>query len=164
MSKIDNTALIELSGKAAREAQTACIKQINEWELAMPEVKPLILDFGLKSFYETGLTEFWIANEIEAGYCGKYMFVFDGQRCPMHRHREKLETFCIVKGTALMTYDGREFEMKPGDILTVERWKYHSFVGKGACLLLEISKPCIIADNYFENTAIPVGGNYKFKL
>jgi len=28
-------------------------------------------------------------------------------------------------------------------------------------LLLEISKPCIIADNYFKNTAIPVGGNYK---
>jgi mannose-6-phosphate isomerase-like protein (cupin superfamily) len=60
-----------------------------------------------------------------------------------------------------MTYGGKEFEMKPGDTLTVERWKYHSFIGKGPCLLLEISTPCIIADNYFENTAIPVGGNYK---
>ncbi|MDD5599701.1 MAG: D-lyxose/D-mannose family sugar isomerase, partial [Victivallaceae bacterium] len=151
MSKIDKTTRIELSGDAAWEAESACIKQINKWKLTMPEIKPLLLDFGLGDFYKTGLIEFWIANEIDAGYCGKYMFVFDGQRCPMHRHREKPETFCIVKGTAVMTYDGREFEMKQGDVLTVERRKYHSFVGTGPCLLLEISTPCIIADNYFEN-------------
>ena len=26
------------------------------------------------------LIEFWIANEMDAGYCAKYLFVFDGQR------------------------------------------------------------------------------------
>ncbi|MDD5699213.1 MAG: D-lyxose/D-mannose family sugar isomerase [Victivallaceae bacterium] len=161
MSNIDTTLNIELRGEAALKAQATCGEQIAAWGIGLPEVKPLLLDFGLGDFYKTGLVEFWIANEIRAGYCGKYMFVFAGQRCPMHRHREKLETFCIVKGTAVMTYDGREFEMKPGNVLTVERRKYHSFVGKGPCLLLEISTPCIIADNYFENTAIPVGGNYK---
>jgi D-lyxose ketol-isomerase len=161
MSNIDKTTQIELSGKAARDAEKACLRQLAEWKISMPEVTPLLLDFGLGKFEDTGLIEFWIANEIDAGYCGKYMFVFDGQRCPMHRHKDKLETFCIVKGTTVMTYGGKEFEMKPGDTLTVERWKYHSFIGKGPCLLLEISTPCIIADNYFENTAIPVGGNYK---
>jgi len=161
MSNIDKTIMIELSGDAALEAEKACRRQLEKWQVSMPEVTPLLLDFGLGKFEETGLIEFWIANEIEAGYCGKYMFLFDDQRCPMHRHKDKLETFCIVKGTAIMTYDGREFEMNPGDTLTVECWKYHSFVGKGACLLLEISKPCIISDNYFENTDIPVGGNYK---
>ncbi|MCF6175940.1 MAG: D-lyxose/D-mannose family sugar isomerase [Victivallaceae bacterium] len=161
MSTIDTTTLIELSGNAALEAKTACRRQIEAWNLTMPDMTPLLLDFGLGDFYHTGLAEFWIANEIDAGYCGKYMFVFDGQRCPMHRHKKKLETFCIVKGTAVMSYDGQEFEMKQGDIITVDRWKYHSFIGKGACLLLEISTPCIIEDNYFENIAIPVGGNYK---
>jgi hypothetical protein len=28
-------------------------------------------------------------------------------------------------------------------------------------LLLEISKPCLVADNVFQNPAIPVGGNHK---
>ncbi len=161
MSAIDNTTMVELTGNAALEVKTACRRQLDEWQIAMPEVTPLIFDFGLGKFEEAGLVEFWIANELDAGYCGKYMFLFDGQRCPMHRHKNKLETFCIVKGTAVMTYDGREFEMKPGDTLTVECWKFHSFVGKGACLLIEISKPCLFADNYFENTMIPFGDNYK---
>jgi len=161
MSNINKTTMIELSEKAALEAEKACRQQLQDWQIYMPKVTPLLFDFGLGKFEDIGLIEFWIANEIEAGYCGKYMFLFDGQRCPMHRHKDKLETFCIVKGTAVMIYDGQEFEMNPGDTLTVECWKYHSFIGKGACLLLEISKPCIIADNYFENTAIPVGGNYK---
>lgn len=161
MSEIDKTAIIQLSGNAALKAAAACLRQLEKWKLAMPEMNPLLLDFGLGNFYETGLIEYWITNDEEAGYCGKYMFLFDGQSCPMHRHKDKHETFFIVKGTVKMIYDGKELEMKPGDILPVERWKYHSFTGKGPCLLLEISTPCFVDDNYFENTTIPVGGNYK---
>lgn len=161
MSELNDITKVELSGHAASKAEAACRGQLDQWGITMPEVRPFVLDFGLGRFDETGLIEYWIANEKEAGYCGKYMFLFDGQRCPMHRHRDKHETFCIVKGTAIMTFDGREFEMNPGDTLTVERWKYHSFAGKGPCLLLEISTPCHVADNYFENPEIPIGGNYK---
>ncbi len=161
MSNITTTNRIELTGNAATEVIERCRTQLADWKIATPETKPLLLDFGLGEFNKTGLIEYWIANELEAGYCGKYMFLFDGQTCPMHRHREKLETFCIVKGAAIMNYDGRVFTMNPGDVLTVERWKYHSFTGKGPCLLLELSTPCIISDNYFENTAIPVGGNFN---
>ncbi len=131
--------------------------------MVMPEVRPVVLDFGLNDFNKTGLIEYWIANDAKEGYCGKYLFVFDGQTCPLHRHKTKHETFFIVKGSVSMTYDGTISDMNPGDVLPVEQWKYHSFTGKGPCLLLEVSKPCIVADNFFENTDIPIGGNYKPK-
>lgn len=69
----------------------------------------------------------------------------------------------LMKGSVMMDYDGKSFEMKPGDTLPVEKWKYHSFIGMGPALLLEISKPCIVEDNYFENKSIPIGGNFNCK-
>lgn len=134
--------------------------QIRTWDIALPEVPPLILDFGLGDFHQTGLIEFWIANEMEAGYCAKYLFVFDGQTCPMHRHKEKHETFFLVKGALDVVVSDRPLHLVPGDVLPIEPWTYHSFTGAGPALLLEVSKPCVIADNYFLDTRIPIGGNY----
>lgn len=136
-------------------------EQMKQWAITMPAVEPLFLHFGLNDFTKTGLIEYWIANEIEAGYCGKFLFVFDGQTCPLHWHKNKVETFYIVKGNVNMRFQGKDSRMSPGDTLLVNVNQKHSFTGIGPALLLEISKPCIVEDNYFENTAIPLGGNYK---
>ena len=127
----------------------------------MPPVEPLVLDFGLNDFARIGLVEYWIANELQPGYCGKYLFVADGQACPMHHHRKKHETFFIIKGRVGMVCDCVEREMDEGDVLAVEPGKVHGFTGIGPALLLELSMPCKIDDNYFENRDIPIGGNYK---
>lgn len=161
MKELDKGLEISLKGPKAREALSSFRSQIEAWGLAMPPTEPLVLDFGLGNFAKFGLIEFWIANEIEAGYCGKYLFVFDGQTCPMHQHKEKHETFFIVKGRVRITCDDVTREMGEGDVLPVGPWKYHSFTGLGPALLLEISKPCLIDDNYFENGEIPIGGNYR---
>jgi len=161
MDELRKALDIGLHGKEAEEALDAFHRQIRRWDLAMPRVEPLVLDFGLGDFERIGLIEYWIANEVEAGYCGKYLFVFDGQTCPNHYHREKHETFFIVKGRVRMNYDGSLTEMAPGDVLRVEQGKYHSFTGIGSALLLEVSKPCMVDDNYFENPEIPIGGNYR---
>jgi D-lyxose ketol-isomerase len=134
--------------------------QIAKWQIAMPRVEPLVLDFGLGAFEEVGLVECWICNEVTAGYCGKYLFVFDGQTCPMHRHKKKVETFFIVRGTVNMQCGGQSSTMGEGETLLIEPWTPHAFTGKGPALLLEMSTPCLIDDNYFENPAIPIGGNY----
>lgn len=136
-------------------------KQIEEWGVALPAIEPLVLDFGLNDFDRIGLIEYWIANEVESGYCGKYLFIFDQQTCPTHHHQEKLETFFIVKGKVKITYDGNIFDMEPGDTLRVDTQKAHSFTGIGPALLLEISKPCLISDNYFSDRRIPIGGNFS---
>ncbi len=161
MKELDKTLDISHTGPQAQQALDAFRRQIDSWGLVMPPVEPLVLDFGLGDFDRIGLIECWVANETEFGYCGKFLFVFDGQTCPMHRHREKHETFFIVKGRVKMTYDCLEREMCPGDVLPVDRWKYHSFTGVGPALLLECSMPCIVDDNYFEDSSIPIGGNYR---
>ncbi len=51
--------------------------------------------------------------------------------------------------------------MKAGDVLPVTQGNYHSFTGVGPCLLLEVSKPCEVDDNYFHNPRIPFGGNHR---
>ena len=160
MDELHKGLEISLKGKKAEEALATAHDQMNKWSIVMPDVEPLVLDFGLGNFQKIGEIEFWIANENKAGYCGKFLFVFKDQTCPKHMHKDKLETFYIVKGRVMMNYDGEEREMSAGDVLRVDTGKYHSFSGIEPSLLLEISKPSIITDNYFENTHIPIGGNY----
>lgn len=160
MDELDEGLSISLGGTAAEEWVRRARAQVAEWSLELPDVEPLVLDFGLGRFRNIGEIEFWIANEVSAGYCGKFLFMFDGQTCPKHFHREKLETFFIVRGEVLMRYDARELRLSQGGVLRVEPGTYHEFTATEATLILEVSKPSIISDNYFENTSIPIGGNY----
>ena len=161
MDELDVGLSFSLSGERAQAVVERVQRQVASWGLRLPQVEPLVLDFGLGDFERSGETEFWIANETAAGYCGKFLFVFEGQTCPEHMHREKLETFFIVRGRVLMLYDGVEREMRAGDTLRVETGNYHRFTGAEPSLLLEVSKPSIIADNYFRDERIPIGGNYR---
>lgn len=161
MKELEKGLEISLKGKAAEDALAAFRRQIAEWAVTMPPVQALVLDFGLGDFAKTGLIEYWIANETDAGYCGKYLFVLDGQTCPAHRHREKHETFFVVKGRVQMRCGPVNREMGEGEVLPVPPGTTHSFTGAGPALLLELSMPCVIEDNYFENRAIPIGGNYQ---
>jgi mannose-6-phosphate isomerase-like protein (cupin superfamily) len=160
MDELDKGLSISLHGPEAEAAVARFREQLAAWDLAMPPVEPLVLDFGLGEFERTGLIEYWVANELDAGYCGKFLYVHDGQTCPEHSHREKMETFYIVKGRVRIDYNGEPREMRPGDVLPVPPGDRHAFTGIGPALLLEISKPCVIDDNYFENRQIPIGGNY----
>lgn len=161
MDQLDKGLSISITGFLRDRALAEFAGHLKTWNLAMPPVEPLVLDFGLGDFEKIGLIEYWIANEEAAGYCGKFLFLFDGQTCPKHHHRIKLETFFIVQGRVEMEYDGRTWVMKAGDTLRVEVNKPHRFTGRGPALILEVSKPCVIDDNYFEDTRVPIGGNYR---
>jgi D-lyxose ketol-isomerase len=161
MNELNRALNIAFNGPGAEDALTDFHRQIVAWNVALPSVNPLVLDFGLGDFRHLGLIEYWIANEAAAGYCGKYLFVFDGQTCPRHRHRIKHETFFVVKGLLAVEYDGRLLELREGGVLSIEPCKFHSFKGDGPALLLELSMPCNIDDNYFENPDIPIGGNFR---
>ena len=161
MEELEKGLQISMSGDAAKDAADRALAQIASWGLTMPEVEPLVLDFGLGRFDEIGEIEFWIANEVEAGYCGKFLFVFDGQTCPLHMHKNKLETFFVVRGSLDVRYGGKAIELPQGGVLEVQTGVEHSFAGIGPALLLEVSAPSIIDDNYFANRSIPIGGNYE---
>lgn len=161
MDERKKAGVIAVSGALRKKALQAFQAQLKKWKLVMPPYDPLVSDFGLGDFYKTGLIEYWVANEMAAGYCGKFLFVFNGQTCPMHWHKGKHETFFIVRGDVAMTFDGARRKMRPGDCLAVPPGKPHRFTGLGPALLLEISKPCLVKDNFFENPDVPVGGNYR---
>ncbi len=149
---------VELEGNARRIALRRCRHDIAAWGLKMPKARPLVLDFGLGEFEKTGETEFWVANETTAGYCGKFLFVFDGQTCPYHHHRIKHETFFVLKGTVKMKINGTTRLMKEGQLLRMPPQMNHSFTGVGHALLLEVSQPSVRGDNFFRDKRIGTHG------
>jgi len=157
MDELDKGLAISISGPQREAALEAFHEQVQAWGVALPPVEPLVLDFGLGDFAKTGLIEYWIANEMAAGYCAKYLFVFDGQTCPQHRHARKHETFFVIKGRMLITYGDRTFEMGESEVLPVSPGTFHSFTGIGPALLLELSMPSEIDDNDFADPRIPIG-------
>jgi mannose-6-phosphate isomerase-like protein (cupin superfamily) len=164
MEESKNTAVITVRGAVRKKALRLFYAQLKRWNLTMPPHEPLVLDFGLKDFFQTGLIECWVANEIEAGYCGKFLFLFGGQTCPTHRHNIKHETFFVVRGKVEMVVGNSPRIMRPGDCLTIPPRKKHHFIGAEPSLLLEVSKPCIVKDNIFHDPHIPIGKNFTGHL
>ena len=161
MDELEKAKTIEASRDVLCAALPRFKKQISKWGIAIPDTEPLVLDFGLGQFEAVGLIESWIANETAAGYCGKFLFVSDGQTCPTHHHKHKHETFFVVEGRVKVRLADDTVELAKGDQLTVPTLVKHCFTGVGPALLLELSQPCLIDDNYFEDTRIPIGGNYQ---
>ena len=127
---------------------------IASWGLKLPEVPADALHFGYNDFSNTGETEFNINNNVEQGYCGKFMFLFAGQTCPMHHHRIKHETFFIVKGKVNMELSGRLHILNQGDRLIVDQLARHRFTALEDSLILESSKPDLVDDSIFEDQMI----------
>lgn len=104
----------QVTGAERTRALERCQSVMSAWGLTMPSGEPLALDFGLGRFSEIGEIEFWIANEEKAGYCGKFLFVDDGQTCPYHKHERKREMFFVLKGTVRIVMDGGAHIMNEG--------------------------------------------------
>lgn len=160
MDELSKGLAISAHGPIADEALGRFTEQAKAWGVALPKVQPLVLDFALGRFNQIGLIEYWLANEATAGYCGKYLFVFDGQSCPRHHHQTKHETFFVIRGRLEVNYGAERIFLHEGDTLPIAPGIPHGFRGFGNTLLLELSMPCQIDDNYFEDTRIPIGGNH----
>jgi N-acetylneuraminate synthase len=149
---------VELSGTERENAIAAIQKQIAAWGLTMPPVQPLPLHFGLNRFGEIGETEFWVANDEQHGYCGKFLFLFDGQTCPYHQHEIKHETFFVLKGSIRMKLKDEQRVMRQGEFLGMPPGTGHSFTGLGPALVLEVSMPSILKDSFFADHNIGDNG------
>ena len=147
----------EVFGPEREEALGRIQAQLDEWGLVMPDDDPLMLHFGVNDFYSIGETEFWICNDTKQGYCWKYMFLFDGQRCPNHHHKIKHETFNVVKGTIMMSVDGTDHRLESGRVFRMPVETSHTFAAvDGSALVLEVSKPCLYQDSHFSSPDIEI--------
>jgi len=154
MNEAEILAQISLQG-AEREKTLQMIHQtVASWGLTLPAVAPDPLHFGYNDFYNIGETEFNINNNVEQGYCGKFMFMFAGQTCPMHFHRKKHETFFIVKGKVDMELAGKKYILNQGERLIVDQFAKHQFTALEDSLILESSKPDLVDDSIFDDQKI----------
>ena len=145
---------LELQGEEREKALKRCHEIVNSWGLKLPDVPPSPLHFGLNDFYRIGEIEFDIINNIEQGYCGKFIFMFKGQTCPMHYHKKKHETFFIVKGKVEMELPEGKIIMKQGDHRPISQNTRHQFTAKEDTLILESSKPDLVDDSIFDDERI----------
>lgn len=145
---------LTLQGEERERALRRIQRVMRSWKLRLPNVPPDPLHFGFNDFFRIGETEFNINNNVQQGYCGKFMFMFRGQTCPMHHHRVKHETFFIVKGRVEMELADRTFVMNQGDICIVDQEQRHRFTALRDSLILESSKPDLVDDSIFEDPRI----------
>jgi len=149
--------MIDIGGDLKREVEAHVRARMREWHIPLSDKPLIVIDFGLGDFMRYGLAENWIANDLEAGYCGKYLFLYAGQSCPRHRHKLKKETFFIMRGRVRIHYQDREMILNAGDTLTIERWIDHEFTGLEDSVILEVSQPTVVDDNYFTAEGISYG-------
>jgi N-acetylneuraminate synthase len=141
-------------GEDKQRVVEQCRDLFNSWGLTLPDVPACPFHFGLHDFKHMGEVEFDINNNIEEGYCGKFIVIFEGQTCPMHYHRIKHETFYLVKGAVEMEAEGEVLTMKQGDIKIMPQHTKHRFTALESSLILECSKPDIMSDSIFDDPNI----------
>lgn len=145
---------LSLQGEERERTLEKIHEVVASWGLKLPDVPPDPLHFGFNDFSNIGETEFNVNNNVEQGYCGKFMFMFAGQTCPMHHHRIKHETFFIVKGRVEMELAGKKFIMEQGDRLIVDQNAKHAFTALEDSLILECSRADLVDDSIFEDQRI----------
>lgn len=102
----------------------------------LPEVGAVILDF------------------VNREYCKKIIIQLPGQRHPNHYHKQKEETFHVLYGEFDVDLEGRVYNLKAGDMLTVERGTMHSFWTDKGVIFEEISSTHFNNDSFYEDPKI----------
>ena len=94
--------------------------------------------------------EYWIVNK---DYGGKLLELKKQHCCSVHKHKEKTESFFVIRGRVLIKFSkcGKEFQEKllfPGQIYHVKKDEYHAFYGIEESLILEFSTHHKDEDSY----------------
>ena len=89
--------------------------------------------------------EIWIVNR---DYCGKKLILNKGYRCSMHHHKNKDETFYILKGKVLMETDNKKQIMTEGDSIIIAPNTKHRFTGLENSEIIEFSTHHEDEDSY----------------
>ena len=89
--------------------------------------------------------EVWITNR---DYCGKKLVLNKGFRCSIHHHKNKDETFYILKGKVLMEIDNKKHIMLPGHSILITPNTKHRFTGLEDSEIIEFSTHHDDSDSY----------------
>lgn len=72
-------------------------------------------------------------------YCSKFLHVAPGQRCSLHFHHLKDETFYILDGICILEIGGATRIMQESDWQRISPGTRHRFSSEKGCIILETS-------------------------
>jgi mannose-6-phosphate isomerase len=83
--------------------------------------------------------EVWYAHEER--YAGKILEVTRGHALSLQKHERKQETMYLQAGRLLYHLNGHEFEMAPGECITIRPGDVHRITAIEDSVILEVSTP-----------------------
>lgn len=83
--------------------------------------------------------EVWYAHEER--YAGKILEVTRGHALSLQKHERKQETMYLQSGRLLYHFNGVDFEMEPGQCITVRPGDVHRIEALEDAVILEVSTP-----------------------
>ena len=83
--------------------------------------------------------EVWYAHQ--ESYAGKILEVTQGHSLSLQKHEKKHETMYLQSGRLLYHLNGVEFEMEPGECLTIAPGDVHRVTALVDSVILEVSTP-----------------------
>ena len=107
--------------------------------------------YGIDRFDEYGAAMVTLVNR---AYCKKLIVVMPDQHHPEQWHEVKEETFHVLWGNIVLSLDGVERKLGPGDIAVVERGVRHAFRSIDGCVIEELSSTHKGADSFYTDAAV----------
>jgi mannose-6-phosphate isomerase len=83
--------------------------------------------------------EVWYADEDR--YAGKIIEVTRGHALSLQKHERKKETMYLQSGRLLYHLNGHDFEMEPGQCITITPGDVHRVTALEDAVILEVSTP-----------------------
>lgn len=83
--------------------------------------------------------EVWYAHEER--YAGKILEVTRGHALSLQKHERKQETMYLQTGRLLYHLNGDEFELEPGQCITIRPGDVHRITAIEDAVILEVSTP-----------------------
>ena len=83
--------------------------------------------------------EIWYAHEER--YAGKIIEVTKGHALSLQKHERKQETMYLQSGKLLYHLNGEDFEMSPGECITIRPGDVHRITAIEDAVVLEVSTP-----------------------
>jgi len=83
--------------------------------------------------------EIWYAHEDE--YAGKVLWVRQGHALSLQKHERKKETMYLQSGRLRYHFNGVDFDLEPGQCITVRPGDVHRLEALEDATILEVSTP-----------------------
>ncbi len=82
----------------------------------------------------------------------KRIVVHSGKRLSLQRHRKRSEHWCVIKGEALVTLDGKEIPLETGDSIDIPTGAVHRIKssGPGDMVFIEVQQGVYFGEDDIE--------------